>query len=59
MNSYKVMVHGCGDPVGHLTSNALRFATREQAEEYGRDLASRWMGMDSWAVQESADPVNR
>ena len=59
MKSFKVMVHGCGDPAGHLTSNALRFATREQAESYGRDLSARWMGMDAWEVQESEDEVNR
>ena len=37
--------------------NALRFPTREEAEAYARNLASRWMGVEKWEIQESDDPV--
>ncbi len=39
-------------------TNALRFATQEEAELYGRELYSRWMGLDHYEVRESTDPVN-
>ena len=38
-------------------SNALRFATREEAEQYADDLMSRWMGARDSRVVESDDPV--
>jgi hypothetical protein len=38
--------------------NALRFATRDEAEQYGRDLAGRWMLVERIVVEESTDPVN-
>ena len=38
--------------------NALRFATREEAEQYGRDLAGRWMLVERIVVEESTDVVN-
>jgi hypothetical protein len=43
---------------GQWAGNGLRFATREEAERWGRDLLMRWfVPTDSRAV-ESADPVN-
>ena len=36
----------------------LRFATREEAEKNGRDLANRWILVNSFTVEESSDPVN-
>ena len=39
-------------------TNALRFATKTEAESYAADLYSRWMGLDHYEVRESADPVN-
>lgn len=57
--SYKLEVHGMGDPEGHYSSNALRFATFEEASRYGTyDLGSRWFGFDDSRVVESTDPVN-
>ena len=47
---FKVEIHGVGDPEGHYVSNALRFKTKEDAEEYANDLENRWMGMDAWRV---------
>lgn len=43
---------------GKWCGNALRFATREEAEAQVRDLSYRWMGMEDWRVVESDDPVN-
>jgi hypothetical protein len=56
--SWKVMVHGKGDPVGHFVSNQTRFATKKEAEAAGSELYSRWMGMDAYHVKRSSDPVN-
>jgi hypothetical protein len=38
--------------------NALRFATREEAEANVRDLMMRWMLVTDTRVVESDDPVN-
>ena len=38
--------------------NALRFATRQEAEKYGRDLAGRWTLVERIVVEESTDPVS-
>jgi murein tripeptide amidase MpaA len=43
---------------GKWAGNAVRFATKEEAEESGRELLSRWwVPTDSRAVP-SDDPVN-
>lgn len=43
---------------GKWSGNGLRFATKDEAELWGRDLLSRWfVPTDSRAV-ESEDPVN-
>lgn len=38
--------------------NALRFATREEADANVANLASRWMLVTATRVVESSDPVN-
>lgn len=38
--------------------NGLRFPDKEQAQEYGRDLSSRWSGIQSYRVIESSEPAN-
>lgn len=53
--SFKVEV--IADASGEWVSNALRFPTKEMAEDYGADLASRWMLVRKWRVVESEDPV--
>lgn len=40
-----------------FASNALRFATREEAEASAKDLMSRWLLVTDWRVAESDDPV--
>lgn len=39
------------------TTNALRFATPEEAQRYGDDLGSRWFAMGDGEVRETSDPV--
>jgi len=46
------------DRGGDWCGNALRFATKEEAEKNARDLMSRWMLVQKWRVVESDDPVN-
>ena len=55
--SYAVEV--IADASGEWCGNALRFATREEAEAYARDLFSRWTLVKEFRVVESTDPVNR
>ncbi len=38
--------------------NALRFATREEAEANAKDLMRRWMLVTDCRAVESPDPVN-
>ena len=46
------------DTDGRWITNALRFATKEQAEAYGADLRWRWLGMPEPArAAESDEPV--
>jgi len=40
------------------TFNGLAFATRDEAEKYGRNLAGRWMLVERIVVEESTEPVN-
>ena len=56
--SFKVEVHGVGDPKGHFVSNGLRFATQTEAMASGNELSGRWLGMDEYRVAESEDAVN-
>lgn len=46
------------DSSGKWCGNALRFATREEAEANARNLASRWLLVRDTRAVESADPVN-
>ena len=46
------------DSSGQFCGNLLRFATKEAAEVYAKDLFSRWTSVKEWRVVESADPVN-
>lgn len=39
-------------------TNALRFATKEEAEASVRELRSRWLVPDDGRAAESDDPVN-
>jgi len=55
--SYKVEV--IADASGKWCGNALRFATREQAETEAADLMARWFAVREWRVVESDEPVNR
>jgi hypothetical protein len=40
------------------SSNSLRFATKEEAEENGKELLSRWMVPTDSRATETEDPVN-
>jgi hypothetical protein len=46
------------DASGKWAGNALRFATREEAETYVADLARRWVLVTDTRVIESDEPVN-
>jgi hypothetical protein len=46
------------DDTGKWYGNALRFATREEAEAQVADLMMRWTAVRNTRVVESADPVN-
>ena len=46
------------DGTGKWYGNALRFATKEEAEANVRDLQGRWILVHSTRVVESKDPVN-
>jgi hypothetical protein len=46
------------DSSGKFYGNALRFATREEAEANVRDLMMRWFAVHKTRVVESDDPVN-
>jgi hypothetical protein len=38
--------------------NALRFATREEADSYGFDLLCRWTAPEDYEIREMEDAVN-
>jgi hypothetical protein len=46
------------DNSGQWYGNALRFATKAEAETSAYDLAMRWTLVRDWRVVESEDPVN-
>jgi hypothetical protein len=46
------------DNTGKFFGNALRFATKEEAEANVRDLEMRWMLVTKTRVVECEDPVN-
>jgi hypothetical protein len=43
---------------GKWVGNGLRFATSEEAQQYGADLLSRWTMPDEARVAPSEEPVN-
>ena len=43
---------------GPFAGNALRFATREEAQMWLDDLMCRWFAIRDVRVDESTDPVN-
>ena len=43
---------------GKWTTNGLRFATKEEAEDYVLDLAMRWTTVRETRAVECDDPVN-
>jgi hypothetical protein len=56
MKSFKPEV--IADSSGTWAGNALRFATKAEAETYVSDLAMRWTLVTETRVIESEDPVN-
>lgn len=46
------------DSTGKWYSNALRFATEEEAEISAKDLMARWMLVTACRAAPSDDPVN-
>lgn len=46
------------DSSGEWCGNALRFATKEEAEANVANLAMRWLAVRETRVVESDDPVN-
>jgi hypothetical protein len=46
------------DNSGKWVGNALRFATKEEAEKNVQNLMGRWFAVRETRVVESADPVN-
>ena len=46
------------DSSGKWCGNALRFATRDEAERNVRDLMGRWLLVTDTRVVPSTDPVN-
>ena len=55
--SFKVGCKTDGDT--NWAYNAFRFATQEQAEAYGKDLCSRWLGLREWEVHPSDEEPNK
>jgi hypothetical protein len=54
--SWKASIRTYGDPKYY--DNAVRFATRTEADWYGSDLSSRWTQAEHYKVGKSTDPVN-
>lgn len=46
------------DDSGKFVGNALRFATKEEAEANVHALMMSWMAVREWRVVESDEPVN-
>lgn len=46
------------DSSGKWNGNALRFATKKEAEDNARDLSYRWMAVIDHRATESDDPIN-
>ena len=48
----KFAIEVIADNSGEWCGNGQVFDTKEQAEEYARDLMSRWMAVREWRVIE-------
>ena len=46
------------DSSGKWSGNAVRFATRKEADDYVHDLMMRWTAVTGWRSVKSGDPVN-
>jgi hypothetical protein len=57
MRSFKPEVQTAGDGQ-NWSGNALRFATKAEAEQYVKDLMWRWTAVNDTRVIESEDAVN-
>lgn len=55
--SYKVECRSSAAEKSYA-SNALRFATLDEADKAGVELEGRWLGLYDWRVAPSDDPVN-
>lgn len=55
--SWKLGCKGKGDT--KWTYNSLRFKTKDECEQYGADLFSRWAALDKYEAHPSDDPPNR
>jgi len=53
--SYKVEVLVAGEK--DFCSNALRYPTKEMAEQESRSLVSRWFAVKEWRITESDEPI--
>lgn len=56
--SFRASVNTAGDPEGVYTSNALRFATPEEADQYAFDLACRWTAVRDFRIEGCDEPVS-
>ena len=56
MTSFKPEVQT--DDTGQWYGNALRFATRQEAEDNALDLMNRWFAVRAYRATLSDDPVN-
>lgn len=54
--SWKPELQVSGEDGWH--TNALRFATKEEAEASAQDTYGRWLLATAWRASESDDPVN-
>jgi len=54
--SFKVEVLVAGE--SEWASNALRFATKKEAEDYGADLWRRWTAVKKYRIVVVDEPVN-
>lgn len=53
---FKLGVKTAGD--SDWVTNALCFETEKEAEEYGKDLYSRWIAVKETKVLPSNEPIN-
>jgi len=53
--SWKVEV--IADNSGTWAGNGLRFPSEDEANDYGRDLAGRWMSVRQWRSVQCDEPV--